>query len=133
MYLKITVNEKIDHEINVFLNNENLGIITNELHKEMALDTNKNTLYFTYSDKKSNVLELKNSQEDQSLEISKAFSLKQIPPSMILRVLLPLFMMCFCFHKALGIGYYLFGIVSILLCVMLVVNKNKLVIRPVKK
>ncbi len=133
MKLNIIVKENSNQNITLFLDDVALGDIEGDFNQEIELDKKTSDLYFKSGDKKSNVFKLESENEEYELEIDKAFKIKQMPPMMILRVLIPLFMMCFCAHMAIGIGYYLFGVVSLLFVTMLIVNKNKLVIRKEQK
>lgn len=129
MKLNIIVKENNSQNITLFLDDVVLGNIEDNFSKEFELDKKTSDLYFKSGDKKSNVFKLERENEAYELEIDKVFRIKNISPMSILRVLIPLFMMCFCAHMAIGIGYYLFGAVALLLVTMTVLNKDRLVLR----
>ncbi len=132
MNLNILVKEDNNKKITLFIDNNEIGIINKNSKKDIELKGNEGALYIKYGDKKSNVFELNNNQKEYQLEIDKGLKINKTNPSAILRVIIPFFLMCFCFHKAFGIGYYVFTFVILLLIVMFASNKNKLFIREVK-
>lgn len=133
MNLNIIVKGNNNQKFTLFLNDEVLGTFSNNYSKEIQVSNSINHLYFEYNGKKSNVFKLDSKDENYQLEIDKAFKMSQIPPTIILRILIPLLMMSFCFHMAFGIGFYVFGIVSLLLIVLTLLNKNKLFIRKLQE
>ena len=132
MILNITVKENHNQEVNLFLDDKNIGLVNGEFNKEIDINEKKGIIHFTYNDKKSLPLKLDN-KEEIYLEIDKAFNLNNISFLATLRIIIPLFLMCFCFHKAAGIGYYIFGVVIVLFTVIFFLNKDKLMFREVKK
>lgn len=130
--LNIIVKETNNENIILYLDNKEIGPIKNKMNVD--LNNKSHSIYIRYGDKKSKNLELKDlDRSEYDVEINKISTVIFSSPFRLLRIIFLLFMTSFCFHKAFGIGYYVFTITCLIIAVTMYLNWNKLVIRKIDK
>ncbi len=130
--LNIIVKETNNENIILYLDNKEIGAIKNKMNVD--LNNKSHSIYIRYGDKKSKNLELKDlDRSEYDVEINKISTVIFSSPFRLLRIIFLLFITSFCFHKAFGIGYYIFTITCLIIAVTMYLNWNKLVIRKIDK
>lgn len=121
-----------DEFVLLFLDDKEIGVINNKLTIE--LPNKSHNIYVKYGDKKSNTLKLVNVPKgDYFLEIDKTSKVIFTDPLRLLRIVFFMFLSSFCFHKAFGVGYIVFGVYILLTVITVFVNWNKLFVRKIKR
>ncbi len=120
--LKITIKERILEKVTVYVDDREVGVIHDEI--DVELPDEPRVVYVKYGEKTSNTLKLKNrSNKEYKVQISR---MNQIGRWLL--VFFNLFLTSFAAHMSIGIGYYVFISVSLLLFIMMYLNRGKLVL-----
>lgn len=126
--ININLKSKINQPITLFLDNKELGILTNKM--EVELTENSKTIYAKYGDKKSNAFPIKIlGKNDFNIDVIQTSDMIGSSMWHVLRILFFLFLTSFCIHKAIGIGYYVFSLGLIGITVMFALKWKNIIIR----